>query len=356
MRGLYREGEAMFAQALQGLLAWTAPDEFKDETQRATLAYLQIFKSILALRQGRIAEAGQALRDCLDPLKSANDRVGLANVFWVNGVVCMFMGRFQEAISCLQEALAQALVTDRQWEISISRILIGRVEYQLGDYNQSKRWITDGLALGQKLGDPNLITFGTSSLVETEQALGQLDDMEALLREGIQLAMGNGSRFTYAMLQEQLALVLHSTGNTGEAQGLCQASVNLYRELGDDWSISRALTLLGKFKLEAGEPAQAFQFFLDALEVAYQAHSYANALDALTGIAAIQAVNQNHLLAFELTWHILQNPNSTHRARTASQSLLEELEARLAPDQIEAAKASVQVQGFDQIVEKVAHL
>jgi hypothetical protein len=46
----------------------------------------------------------------------------------------------------------------------------------------------------------------------------------------------------------------------------------------------------------------------------------------LTGIAAIQAINQENLLAFELTSHILQSPNSTHRAQNASNRLLKELE------------------------------
>jgi tetratricopeptide (TPR) repeat protein len=163
----------MFLQAVQRLLAWVTPDGLENGARLATLAYLQIFTSILALRQGRIEEAGQALRHCLNPLKSADDRVGLANAFWAYGVVYMFMGQFQEAIECLREALAQALATDRQWELCISRILIGRVEYQLGDYNESKRWITEGLALGQKMGDPNLITFGITSLVETEHSLGR---------------------------------------------------------------------------------------------------------------------------------------------------------------------------------------
>jgi predicted ATPase len=356
MRGLYQEGEVMFLQAVQGLLAWKIPEELEDEARRATLAYLQIFTSIFALRQGRIEEAGQVLRHCLDPLKSANDRVGLANALWVYGVVWMFTGQFQEAIGHLQEALAQALAINRQWEQCISRILIGRVEHQLGDYNESKRWLTEGLALGEKMGDPNLITFGTSSLVETEHALGHLEEMESLLREGIQLARENGSRFTYAMLQEQLALVLHSKGNTSDAQQLCQASVDLYQELGDEWSISRALNLLGNFKFEEDDPAQALRFFLDALEVAQKAHSYANALDALSGIAAIQAMHQDNLLALELTLHILHNPSSTHKTRNASNHLLKELEARLTADQTKPVKASAKAQAFDQIVDKVAHL
>jgi predicted ATPase/transcriptional regulator with XRE-family HTH domain len=356
VRGMYRDGEGLFLQAVQSMQTWKNPDELQDETQLTTLAYLQIFTSILALRQGRIEGAGEVLKHCLDPLRSKNDRVGLANALWVSGVVCMFMGRFQEAIECLQKALAQAQATHRLWEACISRVLIGRVVHQLGDDNESKRWLTDGLALGHQMGDPNLISFCTTSLVETELALGQLEEMESLLRDGIQIATDSGSRFTYAMLQEQLSLVLHSKGRISEAQELCRSSVDLYRELGDKWSISRALNLLGNFKFEEDEPTQALRFFIDALEVAYKAHSFANALDAISGIAAVQAINQEYLLAFELTLHVLQSPNSTHRAQNASISLLKELEARLTPVQIGAAKASAQAQTLDQIVDKVAHL
>lgn len=352
VRGLFREGEAMFLQAVQSMLTWNSPNEL-DETRRARLGYLQIFQASLVLRQGRIEEAEQLLKDCLNRLMSTNDRVGLANAFLMRGVACMFVGQFQQAIECLQEARTQALAANRQWELCLSSILIGRMEYQLGDYNESKRWIIDGLALGQKMGDPNLITFGTSSLVETEHALGQLDEMEALLREGIQVATDNRNRFTYAMLQEQLAMVMHSTGNTSDAHQLCQASVDLYRELGDEWSISRALNLLGNFKLEEDEPTQALRFFLDALEVAHKAHSYANALDALTGIAAMQAIHQDDVLAFELTLHILQNPNSTHQAQKASHRLLEELEARLTPQQIDLAQTRAGKESFDDVVAQI---
>jgi hypothetical protein len=280
----------------------------------------------------------------------------MANAFWAYGVVNLFMGQFQEAIQFLREALEQAHAANRQWELCISRILIGRVEYQLGDYDKSRYWITEGLALGQRMRDPNLITFGTTSLVETEHALGHPDEMESLLREGIQLATDNGSRFTYAMLQEQLSRVLHSKGDISEAQERCQASVVLYRQLGDEWSVSRATNLLGNFKLEEEKPAQAQQFFLDALEIACKSHSFANALDAITGIAIIQAINQEYLFAFELSLHVLQSPNSTHRAQNASNRLLKDLEARLTPDQIREAKASAKAQALDQIVDKVAHL
>jgi predicted ATPase len=356
VRGLYREGEAMFLQAMQSMLSWKVPGELQDENQLATLAYLQVFMSILALRQGRIEAAGQTLKDCLHPLKRINDQAGLANAFWAYGVVSMFKGQFQTALECLRQALAQALAADRPWEICLARILIGRVEYQLGDYVTSREWISAGLALGQKMRDPNLVTFGTTSLVETEHALGHADEMESLLREGLQLATDNGSRFTFAMLQEQLAMVSHAKGNHSVAQELCQASVVLYRELGDEWSISRALILLGNFMLEEEKPSQAGQFFRDALQVAYQSHSFANALDAIAGIAAIQAINQQDLLACELCLYILHSPYSTHRAQKAGNRLLKELEFRLTPDQVSAAKAAAQAQGFDHIVDKVAHL
>ncbi len=356
VRDLYREGEVMFLQAVQSMSMWNSTNELDKQTCGSTIAYLQVFQASLVLRQGRIEEAKQVLKECLNPLTSANDRVGLANALLMYGVAYMFNGQPPKAIECLQEALVHALATNRQWEQCLARVVIGRMKYQLGDYNESKRWIAEGLALAQKMGDPNLIPFSISSLVETEQALGELDGLEALLRGGMQVATDNGRRFTYGMLEEQLALVLHSTGNTSEAQQLCQESVDLYRELGDEWSKSRALNVLGNFKLEEDKPNQALDVFLDALEVAYKAHSNANALDALTGIAAIQAATQNSLFALELSLCIVSSPYATHQAQNAGNRLLKELEARLEPEQLKAAKTLAQSESLDQIVEKVAHL
>jgi hypothetical protein len=90
--------------------------------------------------------------------------------------------------------------------------------------------------------------------------------------------------------------------------------------------------------------------------IANKAHSYANALDALTGIAAMQAIRQDDLLAFELSLHIVSSPFATHQAQNAGTRLLKELEGQLEPEQIKAAKTLAQTQSLDQIVEKVAHL
>ena len=46
IRGLYREGEAIFLQAVQSILAWKIPEELDGDARRAALAYLQIFLSI----------------------------------------------------------------------------------------------------------------------------------------------------------------------------------------------------------------------------------------------------------------------------------------------------------------------
>jgi tetratricopeptide (TPR) repeat protein len=224
----------------------------------------------------------------------------------------------------------------------------------MGNYGEAYHWISEGLVLGKKMGDPNLISFSISSLAETDYALGLLDEMEINLREGIQVATENGSRFTHSMLQEQLAQILNTSGKFVEAEQLCQASIALYKELGDDWSLSRAVNLLGMVKLAMGDCTEAQNHFAYALEIAFNAKSYTNVIDALTGIAEAQAKNRNDFLALELTYHILQSPFSTHQAQGASNRLLTELEARLTPPQIELAKALARTQSLDQIVNKIA--
>ncbi len=96
--------------------------------------------------------------------------------------------------------------------------------------------------------------------------------------------------------------------------------------------------------------AQALICFLEALKIAFGACLYANALNALAGIATVRANGGLNTLAQEIVLHIQQNPAATHQAKASAEQLGAELEARLMQQQIEAAQADAQAQSFEAIV------
>jgi hypothetical protein len=60
------------------------------------------------------------------------------------------------------------------------------------------------------------------------------------------VATEDGNGFTLALLQEQLAEMILTSGDIPEAYQLYSEIVDLYREQGDTWSELRVLSMLGK--------------------------------------------------------------------------------------------------------------
>ncbi len=67
----------------------------------------------------------------------------------------------------------------------------------------------------------------------------------------------------------------------------------------------------------------------------------------------MSAKNSNDECALELVIHVLQHPVDSHDAKSRAERLRAELEARLTPQQIQAAQAQAQKQSFDQVVDRV---
>jgi predicted ATPase/transcriptional regulator with XRE-family HTH domain len=353
MRNLFQEGEAMFLRAVESVQNLDAINAVDEAARQLAVSYLQLFPAWFALRQGRIAEVLQPLRQSLETLRRGDDPLALTNALWMLGAAHMFAGQHQQASERLHEAYAVARPSDRRWEAAICTVLIGRVEYELGDYAASHRWLNEGLARSREMGDPRIISFAISSSSQTAQALGRITGMEAGLREALQTATGAGDCFVAGLLQEQLAQVVQATGDVSQASELCEECIVVYRELGDPWSLSRALTLLGNMRHMERKEVDALRCFLESLEIASRACSYGNALDALVGIATVQANNGAHALTLQMILHIQQNPAATHQAKACAAQLQAKLQALLTPQQVKAACASAEGKSLEQIVATV---
>jgi len=76
------------------------------------------------------------------------------------------------------------------------------------------------------------------------------------------------------------------------------------------------------------------------------------AIDALAGLARMLADDADDERALELVVHILQHPAATHAAMIRTEQLRAEVEARLTPQQLEAAHTRARMRNFDQVVDQ----
>jgi predicted ATPase len=352
LRNRFQEGEQIFLNAEDFYLP--APhDEFDPVSGEITLAYLRTFRACFIVRLGKIAEARQLAEHSLELLRKHNDKAALADSLWINGVMCQFTGKFSEASQYFRETYELVQAISLPWQSTVAPILVGNVEYAMGNFAEAHRWLSEGLTRSRSMGDPVITSFAISSFAANFFAqhavhAEQIRELDPLLKEGLQLATEVDNRFQTGLLLEQYAYYNTIIGDPTEAEQLCQKSIVCYREISDYWSLSRALTLLGNMELTAGKDEQSQKHFAEALEISHRGNMYANSLNALMGLAYILR-KTDPAAALALGIFISQHSSTTHDTKVRAHKLIAETELSLSPQQAEIARTWSRTKSIDDV-------
>ncbi len=351
LRNLFQEGEAMLLHAVESARTLEVASETEAAARELALAHLQVFPAYFALHLGRVAEAQTDLEQSLQLIRRHGDQAALVDALCIQATVHMVAGQFDQSTRCAQEGFMLARAAHRQWETATCAVVLGRMEFQRGNFAESKQWLDYAYALSRAMGDPVVVCYAIGSLGQTMHALGRFIEMEPILREGVRLSSETGHRFTFGLLVEQLAQIAQAKGQLEEAGQLYRECIRLYREQGDVWSLSRALTALGKVQVSEEDAAGAERCFRESLELATNAHLEANVIDALAGIARLRAKDGGNMSALELAARIVEHPAASHEAKTTAERLCAELQSQLTPQQIETVQAQARTKPLEAFVQ-----
>ena len=84
-----------------------------------------------------------------------------------------------------------------------------------------------------------------------------------------------------------MASIAQAEGDHTKARQMLQESVALYREIGDPWSLSRALNTLTHHELARSEIMEAKDSAIQAFRAAAEVEYNLNALEALSNLVVI---------------------------------------------------------------------
>jgi tetratricopeptide (TPR) repeat protein len=294
-----------------------------------------------------LEEAQGMLKHSLACLRQGADPAALVDALGVWCSACWLSGEFEEGARSAREAYALACRLHRRWQAATDATLVGALEHELGHYAEAYRWLSEGLAIDLSVGDPRAISFGTGLLSRTAQALGRSVETAALSRQALELTRATGDRFMIALSLGNLAQM---ATDPSEARRLYEESIALYREFGDQWSLTRALITYGYACAAWGDEAQAGQHFLEALNIALTAQLQVAVLDALIAIAGWKASQEIDGASLTIVTHVLQHPAATHDARARAERLRAVLVAQLTPEQVGAAEDGSAFEYHDAIV------
>jgi tetratricopeptide (TPR) repeat protein len=348
LRAWFEEGEAVFhdaAEAIQSHTEPTNPDEVLNatHTMRAHSAYF-------SFRLGKSAISHTVLLSSATALQSSADQTAAAYSMWYLGIVCWALGRFTEANDSLRVSLEKARTHGEQWYEAVAGEYIGIVMHERGEYEQARPYFMEALAIARNLGDPMLIAHGLAYMSRTIVALGRITEAETNLRESLVLAQEIGYSSYMGHALDGLGRLTQLT-NPDEARTLFAASYDAYKESGDLRNMARVLSHQGYNSLARGDDIDAQNSFIAVLRLVREGGFTPFALDALTGLASLQAKQDDRQHALELLLMVLNHPASLQETKDRADPLRAELETQLNPTQIEAIQAHVREKTFEMVVE-----
>jgi hypothetical protein len=141
--------------------------------------------------------------------------------------------------------------------------------------------------------------------------------------------------------------------NPDEARALFAASYDVYRETGDLRNMARVLSHQGYNSLARGDDVDAQNSFMAVLRLTREGGFIPFALDALVGLASLQAKQGDIEQALKLLLVVLNHPASSQETKDQAELSRMELEAQLIPQQIQAAQAKVRNLSIEQVFNQV---
>jgi tetratricopeptide (TPR) repeat protein len=180
-------------------------------------------------------------------------------------------------------------------------------------------------------------------------ALGRITEAEAILRESLALAQEIRYSPGIGHALDGLGRLAQMT-SPDEARAFFATSYDIYKETGDLRNMARVLSHQGYNSLARGDDIDAQNSFLAVLRLVREGGFTPFALDALAGVASVQAKQGDREHALELLLVVSNHPASLQESKDRADQLRVELEMQLTPAQIEAIQAHAAKKTFDAVV------
>ena len=272
VRGRWTEGREWIARAIA--LGASLPPDIR--------ARLHAAASTLAQNLADYASALPAAEQALALWRTAGDRRGeaqsLASMGWISWRLCRFADARAQSLQSL--ALHRALGDDSGAGQALNNL--GWTALFIGDVDGAVNALEESLALRERLGDRRNIAFTKTSLAWAVSGRHDLTRARALLDDACTTFEALGERQLLAFNKRVLASVALQSGAPELAlHALENTSIPVFREIGDQWGLMVALTVLGDALMAAGREREATTAYEESLEIARVIH---NPLGMATGL------------------------------------------------------------------------
>ncbi|HKA51862.1 MAG TPA: LuxR C-terminal-related transcriptional regulator [Candidatus Dormibacteraeota bacterium] len=233
----------------------------KSGVQRHTQLTVRSFSGVIALTQGRLADAHQIFAAVVADGREMTDFNYLHSLIHV-GLVEMFRGDLATARSLIAESLAAAERSEAEGRSAAgvaphARLVLGWVNLAGGDVLQARDSLAEVVeAIRSSIVGP-IVPLPLVLLAEALLALGALEEADAAVEEAISVADSREQIWLVARAKLVKAKLHARQGDMQEAESLVQEALNLGREAGDQMGLVDGLEQLAKLAAEQDSYTEA---------------------------------------------------------------------------------------------------
>jgi tetratricopeptide (TPR) repeat protein len=238
----------------------------RDDLTRA-LPYAVLGRVYIFL--GRFEAARQHLGRAIALLRGQPGCEGdLSYALGMCGSAMIQMGDVATGRPMVEECIALARAdANNNTRVALGYVYLGIDCAWLGEWEEARRWLTEGIAITKQTGDVIGTGTGSSFLGLCHLAEGDVRGAVDLIRFGRDHIRAAGGTWTFTMLGAHLAEALTWSGRLDEAMAEVRAA-QAVMATGERWGESGLAVAQGRIHARRGERAEALAWFRKAVEVA----------------------------------------------------------------------------------------
>lgn len=320
LAGWLEEGVTLLEAAIQAARAG-APDAVRVRVMGEALAQ----QAVLLMRQGRFPQSLERAAESLDLLRPVGDPDLLVRPLLIRNIILHMYGELDASQAAGEEACRCAQQTGDRWGEAYADFLLGHVAYLRGNHRAGYQQMRRGLGVLREESDPRTLALGLNFISPAGIALNYFGEVESFLRESLGICEELGDRWGMGTALRFLGQAALAQGDVARAQDLLQRSLDVHRGFVVGWDIARTLTYLGNAALALSQIEEARRCYQEAQQWAEEAGSLPAALDALAGLAQVEAKTGRPQQALALARAILEDGASSQDARATATRLCTEL-------------------------------
>lgn len=209
--------------------------------------------------RGLLIEAEAHHREALRHRRDVGDRYGVALSLNYLGVLAQAKGDSPAALALLDDALRES---EAIGAIPLQAMLLtnlGEIALETGQYGPARQSLEQAIAIGRELATQRVLSAAHRSFGIVELKLGNRKAAKESCETALHIAEQAGirelaGRALLALGEVEAATLFDTSGahHAEQAQEYMTRAVTLFREMGNDFDLARALKRLGQLDVEHG--------------------------------------------------------------------------------------------------------